>query len=134
MTIRQFPRTAVAIAALAVVGSGYAALAGEVRGTVVMAPKCPGPTRVGEKCAPTPIATTIDVFRSPNDPTIPGKPYRRIKSDKQGRFKISLDPNIYWFVPHVPQPYTKIPAAKPQRVAVSAGTVTVTLVLDTGMR
>src|SRR6266545_2095114 len=95
-------------------GIGTGAFAGEVRGTVVLAPKCPGPTRIGEKCAPTPVSTTIDIFRSPNDPSIPGKPFRRIKSGKQGRFQISLARGTYWFIPHVPQPYTRIPLAKPR--------------------
>jgi ATP dependent DNA ligase domain len=29
-----------------------------------------------------------------------GKAYRRIKSDKQGHFRISLAPGIYWFMAH----------------------------------
>jgi hypothetical protein len=123
-----------AITTLALSGLATSALAGVVRGKVVLAPMCPGPIRVGQECAAKPITTTIDVFRYPNDPSIPGKPYRRIKSDKQGYFQISLDPHTYWFVPHVPQLHAGISFAKPVEVVVTTGTTTITLVVDTGMR
>jgi hypothetical protein len=136
VAIHRSPLVGLAITALAVATGGGAglALAGEVRGVVTLGPMCPGPSQIGKECPPTPIATTIDVFRSPNDPSMPGKPYRRIKSDNQGRFQISLAPDTYWFVPHVPKPYGKIPSAKPRQVVVTAGITQVTLVVDTGMR
>lgn len=137
MPLPRCPPVAIAIAAFALIGAGgpgRAALDGDVRGLAVLAPACPGPARVGKPCAPKPIATMIDVFRAPNDPAIPGKPYRRIRSDMHGRFRISLAPDTYWFVPHIPQPYSKIPSAKPREITVTAGTVTITLIVDTGMR
>jgi hypothetical protein len=123
-----------AIMALAITGLATSVLAGIVHGKVVLAPMCPGPTYVGQECPAKPIMTTIDIFRSPNDPSIQGKPYRRIKSDKQGYFEISLDPHTYWFVPHVPQLYAGSSFAKPVEVVMTAGTTTITLVIDTGMR
>src|SRR6476620_3621282 len=100
------------------------AVAGTVRGNVMLGPTCPGPISVGQECAGKPIATTIDVFRTPSYPTMHGKPYRRIKSDKQGRFEIFLDPDTYWFVPHVPPLQAGVSFAKPVMVVVSTGTTT----------
>jgi hypothetical protein len=131
-TIALLARTAVAM--LALVGLAISASAGMVRGTVVLGPMCPGPPRQGQECADKPVATTIDVVRSLNDLTTPGKPYRRIESDKQGHFQIALDPNTYWFMPHAPQQRAGISFPKPVEVVVTAGTTTVTLIVDTGMR
>jgi hypothetical protein len=126
--------TGIAVAMLPMIGLATSAPAGIVRGTVVLGPMCPGPPRPGQECSDKPIATTIDVFRSPNGPTTPDKPYRRIKSDEQGHFQISLDPDSYWFEPHVPQARAGISFPKPVKVVVTAGTTTITLVVDTGMR
>ena len=136
MWIRGFSPAGLVIAAFAAVSGGAddAVYAGEVRGTVVLSPQCPGAAQIGKECPAAPIATTVDIFRSPNDPSIPGKPYRRIKSDQQGHFRISLAADIYWFIAFVPEPYEKIRAAKPQEVTVTSGTTTITLVVDTGLR
>jgi hypothetical protein len=124
----------VAVAVLPLIGLATSAPAGIVRGTVVLGPMCPGPPRPGQECADKPIATTIDVFRSLNGPTTSDKPYRRIKSDEQGEFQISLDPGSYWFLPHVPQERAGISFPKPVKVMVTAGTTRITLLVDTGMR
>ena len=114
--------------------SGESALGGMVRGKVVLAPMCPGPTRLGQQCAAKPISTTVDVFRSSSEATASSRPYRRTKSDRHGRFEISLEPSRYWFVPHVPQLYAGSAFAKPVDIIVSDTMSTVTLVVDTGMR
>lgn len=134
MPVIGFLLSRFAITTLALTTLETSALAGIVRGQVVLAPMCPGPTFVGQECPAKPITTTIEVFRSPIDPSIPGKPYRRIKSDKQGYFEISLDPHTYWFVPNVPQLYAGSAFAKPVEVVMTAGPTTITLVIDTGMR
>jgi len=123
-----------AITTLALTTLETSALAGIVRGQVVLAPMCPGPTYVGQECPAKPVMTTIDIFRSPSGPSIQGKPYTRVNSDKQGYFQISLEPHTYWFVPNVPQLYAGSAFAKPVEIVVTAGTTTITLVIDTGMR
>jgi len=123
---------ALAVSFAASVGCVNSAFAGEVRGIVVLGPMCPGPAHIGTKCPSKPIASTIDIFRNPNDLSNSSKAYRRIKSDTQGHFRISLAPGTYWFMAH--GRLGGISSAKPQEVAVTAGTSTITLVVDTGMR
>lgn len=119
---------------LAITGSGTSALGGMVQGKVVLAPMCPGPARIGQKCASKPVSTTVDVFRSGSAPTASSKPYRRTVSDKHGHFEISLEASRYWLVTHVPQLYAGSAFAKPVEVVVTKGITTITLVIDTGMR
>ena len=124
-----FALAAFSAASVACANPGFA---GEVRGRVVLGPMCPGPAHIGMKCPSKPIASTIDIFRNPNDLSNSSKAYRRIKSDKQGHFRISLAPGTYWFMAH--GRLGGISSAKPQEVAVTAGTSTIMLVVDTGMR
>jgi hypothetical protein len=124
----------IAAAMLSPIGGAASASAGMVRGTVVLGPMCPGPPRQGHECADMPIATVIDVFRSVDSPVASGKPYRRIKSDHQGNFKVALPPGSYWFVPHAPPERPGTAFAKPVNVVVGAGTTTLALAVDTGMR
>ena len=121
-------------AMLAIAGLAASAHAGMVRGTVMLGPTCPGPPRQGHECADKPIETTIDVFRSSVYPTTADNPYKRVQSDKQGRFQISLEPDVYWFVGRAPAQRAGISFPKPVEVVVTAGTTTVTLTVDTGMR
>ena len=123
-----------AVAMASLIGQATSASAGTVRGTVVLGPMCPGPPRQGQECADKPIATAIDIFRSLNAPTTGDKLYRRIKSDAQGHFQVSLDPDSYWFVPHAPQGRAGVSFPKPAQVVVTASTTTIALVVDTGMR
>jgi hypothetical protein len=113
---------------------GESAVAGVVQGKVVLAPMCPGPTRIGQQCAAKPASTTVDVFRSSSPPSASSRPYRRIRSDQHGRFELSLEPGRYWLRPHVPRLYAGSAFAKPVDLIVSDKVSTITLVVDTGMR
>ena len=126
-------RTGVLVLAVTA-GAVTPAMGGMVKGKVVLAPTCPGPTPVGQHCAAKPVSTTVEVFRSDAAPTASSKPYRRTKSNKHGQFEMSLEPSRYWFVPRVPKLYAGAAFAKPMEVIVSETVSTITLVIDTGMR
>lgn len=104
--------------------------AATVRGTVMLAPLCPGPATLGETCPGKPVATAIDIFRSRDAPAASDRPYRRIRSDGNGNFEIALDPGSYWFVAQAPGGMF----AKPLPVEAGPGTNAIALTIDTGMR
>ena len=118
----------VVLAMSGMISLAISARAGIVEGTVVLGPLCPGPPRQGQECAAVPIATMIDIFGSAKYPTAADTPIRRAESDIRGHFKVSLEPDTYWFVPRDPHQRPGISFPKPAQVVVTAGTTTVTLV------
>jgi hypothetical protein len=108
---------------------------GVVHGSVVTGPACPGPAQLGRKdCAPRPLQTTVRVFASTaqRGGAVDDKPVTTVATDRDGRFQLTLAPGTYQLMAVPPG---GIATVKPQYIAVTAGsTITVELVVDTGMR
>jgi hypothetical protein len=122
-------------ACLALVSMSAAhAATGTLRGQVVAAPACPGPARLGHYCAPRPVRTTIDVIpvRGNMEGSRSRKAVRRVATTEAGTFRLSLPPGRYRLRPSALGPGR---SSKPTEVMVTGGsTVSVTLVLETGLR
>jgi hypothetical protein len=119
-----------ALAASAIGGTSMA-LAGQVQGTVVIGPACPGPAIEGVDCPPRPIETTVDAYAVGTDGVVSAEPIATVSSDSTGHFTLNLRPGRYMFAPRTSNP---MEVAKPAEVVVGDGTTTVTLQVDSGMR
>ena len=122
-----------ALSASLIVAATSAVRAGDVQGSVVMGPMCPGPAQIGVDCPPQPVATTVDIFAFRSDGAIAEQPTASVATDGSGHFQLSLSPGRYWFVPRPPQS-DGIASGKPSEVVVAGETIAVTLNVDTGMR
>lgn len=123
--------TLFAALAASAIGGTSVALAGQVLGTVAIAPACPGPATQGVDCPPRPIATTVDAFAVGTDGAMSPEPVATASSDSTGQFALELRPGRYMLVPHTSNPAE---VAKPTEVVVGDGTTTVSLRVDSGMR
>ncbi len=97
-----------------------------IRGTVLLGPVTPGPTKLGESDE-APLKASFTVHSG-------GQKVARFESDRQGRFEVSLPVGEYTIVP---DKNTPIPYAARQTTKVSVpgdGFAVVTIRLDTGMR
>jgi hypothetical protein len=101
---------------------------GIVHGAVMVAPTCPGPELLDRRnCLPQPQQATVRVFRGESD-----RPVAAITTDRNGRFRLTLPPGTYRFVPMIPG---AVSTGKPREVRVTAGsTISIQLSVDTGMR
>ncbi|MEM7280944.1 MAG: carboxypeptidase-like regulatory domain-containing protein [Pseudomonadota bacterium] len=98
-----------------------------VRGTVLMGPITPGPTRPNATDE-APVGATLMIYGKDQKKVV------KIVSDKDGKFELSLPPGDYVIVPAkdtpVPFPHTQTT----QVVVPTDGYAEVTIRLDTGMR
>jgi hypothetical protein len=101
---------------------------GIVHGTVMVAPTCPGPELLDRRnCLPRPQQATVRVLQGESD-----RPVTAITTDRSGRFRLTLPPGTYRFVPMIPG---AVLIGKPREVRVTAGsTISIQLSVDTGMR
>jgi hypothetical protein len=101
---------------------------GIVHGAVMVAPTCPGPELLDRRnCLPQPQQATVRVFRGESD-----RPVAAITTDRNGRFRLTLPPGTYRFVPMIPG---AVSIGKAREVRVAAGsTISIQLSVDTGMR
>jgi hypothetical protein len=116
------------IGAAAAQGSG-------VQGTVISAPRCPGPAGAPEtsdsKCLPQGVQTTVDVFTD-LDSTAAAKPEVSVVTDASGRFRVPLAPGHYRLVPRA---LSAVALGRPETVEVTGrGFAEITLTVDTGLR
>jgi hypothetical protein len=121
---------------LAIVGPALVALAiascsggggtSGVRGVVIAGPQCPV-EQIGSPCPDQPYAGTVRVS------TLDGSVVAEVETDREGGFRIPLDPGRYVLVVVVPGGGP--PTATPQPVRVDEGRFTpVELHVDTGIR
>jgi hypothetical protein len=101
---------------------------GIVLGTVMKGPNCPGPELLDQpNCLPGPQQATVRVLQGEGD-----QPVTAITTDRSGRFRLTLPPGTYRFVPMIPG---AVSIGKPREVRVTAGsTISIQLSVDTGMR
>jgi hypothetical protein len=101
---------------------------GIVHGTVMVAPTCPGPELLDRRnCLPRPQQATVRVLQGESD-----RPVTAITTDRSGRFRLTLPPGTYRFVPMMPG---AVSIGKPREVRVAAGSsISIQLTIDTGMR
>lgn len=109
-------------------GAGMNVYAGDtgIRGIVVWGPVKPGPSKYGQDDE-APLSASFTVVGA-------DKSIATFKSDRMGRFEISLAPGEYTIVP---DKNTPIPFPESQKTQVSVpadGYVEVTVRLDTGMK
>lgn len=119
-----------ALLASAISGASVA-LAGQVQGTVVVGPACPGPAIKGVVCPPRPLATTVAAFAVGTDGVMSAEPVATVSSDAAGHFTLSLRPGRYRLAPRTLNPAA---IAKPAEVVVGDGATMVTLQIDSLMR
>jgi hypothetical protein len=97
-----------------------------IRGTMLMGPVEPGPTRVGQSDE-MPFSAVFVVFAS-------GKKVASFESDENGHFRVALPPGSYTIVPTKSAPMP-LPTHQTRNVLVpGAGFVELTLHFDTGMK
>jgi hypothetical protein len=123
---------AIPVGLLALTVVAPSASAGVVRGTVLLAPMCPGPRRQPQECEDMPIATKIDVFTS--YPSNSEKPLLQVESNRRGQFQVALAPGTYWFIPHAPAIRKGVSFPQAMQVVVGKGVTTLTITVDTGLR
>jgi hypothetical protein len=107
---------------------------GIVRGSVVVAPSCPGPARGdGADCTAQPIQIHVSIYAASADATSSSAiPLATVATDRHGQFRVDLAPGSYRLVP---KPSNGIAVGKPTYVNVAAGsTVDVQLLFDSGKR
>ena len=119
-----------ALAASAIGGTSMA-LAGQVQGTLVIGPACPGPAIEGVDCPPRPLQAVIDAFGVGTDGVMSEEPIATVSSDSTGHFTLQLRPGRYVLAPRTSNP---MEVATPTEVVVGDGTTTVALQVDSGMR
>jgi hypothetical protein len=96
-----------------------------IEGQVLIGPMCPV-VQQGQECPDQPYQATLTV-NTPN-----GVQITQIKTDEQGRFKITLVPGEYTLHPESP---SGIPSAADQPFVVSSGQYTqLTVHYDSGIR
>jgi hypothetical protein len=96
-----------------------------IEGQVLIGPMCPV-VQQGQECPDQPYRATLTV-NTPN-----GVQIAQIKTDEQGRFKLTLVPGEYILHPESPN---GIPSAADQPVVVSSGQYTqLTIHYDSGIR
>ena len=117
------------VAGLAACGAGGAAPTDSgVRGRILIGPMCPV-EQVGVPCPDRPFQAHILVRWEGS-----GKTAARVRSGKDGRFRLNLAPGRYVLVPISPNPGAP-PQAGPVRVHVRAHAFTlVTITFDSGIR
>jgi hypothetical protein len=97
-----------------------------VRGVVVAGPQCPV-EQIGSPCPDQPFVGTVRAS------ALDGSVVAEVDTDREGRFRIPLDPGTY--VLDVEVPGGGPPTSTPQPVRVEDGRFTaVTLQVDTGIR
>jgi hypothetical protein len=105
--------------------SGGAGTSG-VRGVAIAGPRCPV-EQIGSPCPDQPFAGTVRAS------TLDGSVVAEVETDREGRFRIPLDPGSYVLVVVIAAGGP--PTATPQPVRVDEGRFTsVTLQVDTGIR
>ncbi len=99
-----------------------------IEGTVVIGPVCPA-ERVNEPCPDKPFEAEIAVTLNEG-----GRKVATFRSDREGKFKVKLEPETYKLIPAMPNPGAP-PYAEPQVVEVAPGKYTrVTIKYDSGIR
>ena len=99
-----------------------------LKGHMMIAAPCPGPTLDDKPCPDQPLRASFEVLDSKN------KVVARFQSDAEGRFEIALPPGTYTLIPEAGAPLFN-PRSQPQRVTVQTDAMTdVTLRFDSGMR
>jgi hypothetical protein len=102
---------------------------GGIEGKVVIGPMCPV-ERIDQPCPDKPLEAYIEI-QGPDDQD----DKRRIRSGKDGRFRIDLAPGKYKLTPISPNPGAPPRAPGPQSVTVESGKYTqVTIKYDSGIR
>ncbi len=104
---------------------------GVVRGQVLMGPVCPGPRIVDRNdCAPRPAAASVNVYAAGGGAG--AAPAKRVRTDAQGRFQVTLAPGQYRLVPEA---VSGTATGKPREITIGPGSATdIQLLLDTGLR
>ncbi len=126
------------LAALALAAQTRAAIhgAGIVRGSVVIAPACPGPARLDRpECLKRPVQATVKIFRAAGADGGNGekRPLLTVATDKRGQFRVSLPAGTYRLIA-VP-PSLGPARGTPVDITLAANaTVTVELRIDSGLR
>jgi hypothetical protein len=99
-----------------------------IEGTVVIGPVCPA-ERVDEPCPDKPFEAEIVVTLNAG-----GRKVTTFRSDREGKFKVKLEPETYKLIPTPPNPGAP-PYAEPQVVKVESGKYArVTVKYDSGIR
>ena len=102
---------------------------GGIEGKVVMGPMCPV-ERKDQPCPDKPLEASIEIQGQDDQDN-----KRRIRSGKDGRFRIDLAPGKYKLTPMAPNPGAPPRAPAPQSVTVESGKYTqVTIKYDSGIR
>jgi hypothetical protein len=102
---------------------------GGIEGKVVKGPMCPV-ERIDQPCPDKPLEADIEI-QGPDDQDNK----LRIRSGKDGRFRIALAPGNYKLTPMAPNPGAPPRAPGPQSVTVESGKYTqVTIKYDSGIR
>ena len=97
-----------------------------IKGTVLWGPVRPGPTRVGES-EEVPFSATFIVLNE-------GGEVARFRSDKNGKFEVTLPPGRFTVVPDKSTPIAAPQSQAKHVVVPDDHYVIVTLRFDTGMR
>jgi hypothetical protein len=119
------------LGALLSVNTALGAQRSGLAGRVVKAPICPVEYRPPRpECAPRPLEATLRIERLGRHALV-----RTVRSDSNGRFRISLSPGAYR-VTALPIGKSKLPRPpRPTRVLVRAGQfTTIEIAYDTGIR
>jgi|SRR5215468_5621868 len=102
---------------------------GGIEGKVVMGPMCPV-ERKDQPCPDKPLEASIEIQGQDDQDN-----KRRIRSGKDGRFRIDLAPGKYTLTPISPNPGAPPRAPGPQSVTVESGKyIHVTIKYDSGIR
>lgn len=102
---------------------------GGIEGKIVMGPMCPV-ERKDQPCPDKPLEASIEIQDQGDQDN-----KRRIRSGKDGRFRIDLAPGKYKLTPMAPNPGAPPRAPGPQSVTVESGKYTqVTIKYDSGIR
>ena len=102
---------------------------GGIEGKVVMGPMCPV-ERIDRPCPDKPFEASIEIQNQDNQDN-----HRRIRSGKDGRFRVDLTPGKYKLTPMAPNPGAPPRPPGPQSVTVESGKYTqVTIKYDSGIR
>ncbi|MEK7554945.1 MAG: hypothetical protein AAB518_03110 [Patescibacteria group bacterium] len=101
---------------------------GEVRGIVLLGPICPVERIPPDpNCAPKPYQVSIDIYQIRG-----GYPLKRIETESDGTFSVTLAPGEYEFRPAGETPF---PICDRESVRVDSGlTSEIKLLCDTGIR
>jgi hypothetical protein len=96
-----------------------------------MAPMCPGPAQPTRVCPPEPLQAQVDVYPVDANPASE-RPAKSVRTDADGRFRISLATGQYQLVPRTAGGAS---SGNPVIVNLNEGdTMDVTLIVNTGMR